>query len=136
MNNDHDENFLHSKNLLITPPSRKSRRRTVSPSQTSPQLPLGNVINTPEVGAERQFDAAAKGAVDEDVVIPDTYPSEDKNESAEAEATFLTPQRKAPASQVLVPETPIAEMGLTYVEKSAIARRRLRDAGLNQDLAR
>ena len=137
-----DDNFLHSRNLSKTP--RKSRRRTSSTDPTSPQLPLANVINTPNFVADLRHtgvsDAAARdgdaAAADEDLVIPDTYPSAEEDDSAEAEATFLTPRRIFPVSQVLAPETPVAEMGLTYVEKSAIARRRLREARQNQEAAR
>jgi len=112
------------------------------------------VINTPDftadiirvrvanVGGVRDGDDAV--AADEDLVVPDTYPDpepaveKDESPEAESEATFLlTPRRRRmDASQVLVPETPIAEMGLTYVEKSAIARRRLREDRGKSDVAR
>lgn len=133
-----DENFLHSKNLLKTPPARKSRRKTQS-SPSSPQLPLANVINTPILVHDRhtvsgEADFLEVDAADEDLVIPDTCPVAEDVDAADAEATFLTPQRKVPQSQVLAPETPAAEMGLTYVEKSAMARRRLRE--IRQESAR
>ena len=125
--NEDEENFLHSKNLLKTPPNRNRKGKTKSatslPSANSP-LPLGDVINTPEYAGSPvhlQEEAAC--------VVPDSFPDgvADKDADAEAEATFLTPQRRPVSSQVLVPETPVAEMGLTHVEKVTMARRRFRE---------
>ena len=135
-----DENFLRSKDLLVTP-RKNHRKRSSSSPVASPQLPLANVINTPVDPPPRYGDGF------EEEVIPDSYPAvaaaadasfvadaTDADASfaadaTDADATFLTPRRRVPAiSQVLAPETPVAEMGLTYVEKAAIARRRLKEA--------
>ena len=96
---------------------------------TSP-LPLSNVINTPDF-APRLSDK--DNEEEEEEVVPDSLPpdalvADDADDAAEA--TFLTPRRRPASCQVLVPETPVAEMGLTHVEKVTMARRRFREARL------
>ena len=121
---DDEENFLHSKNLLTTPPGRNQQRKKKSSSSSS-SSPLGNVINTPH------FVDPPTCREDKDdnevVVVPDSLPEGDPDDAAVADTTFLTPRRRPIGSQVLVPETPVAEMGLTHVEKVTMARRRFRE---------